>query len=144
MAAMRRRPSMMRLCLLPLTTYLEGADVFFPTCTPTLLCSKIQLFHEYCTCPLSSLFSSPRLFLYWYSQYPGRTTMSAAQNIQNHPVYQQASTKAKFYHSQLDKEVCFIFISFFRTKIHQNASAPSSSPQRSPYRHSAALLTNCI
>lgn len=31
--------------------------------------------------------------------------MSAAQNIQNHPVYQQASTKAKFYHSQLDKEL---------------------------------------
>ncbi|KAG8836278.1 ER membrane protein DP1/Yop1 [Serendipita sp. 399] len=31
--------------------------------------------------------------------------MSAAQNFQNHPVYQQASTKAKYYHSQLDKEL---------------------------------------
>jgi len=31
--------------------------------------------------------------------------MSTAQNIQNHPVYQQASTKAKYYHSQLDKEL---------------------------------------
>ncbi|CAG7847842.1 Protein YOP1 [Serendipita indica DSM 11827] len=31
--------------------------------------------------------------------------MSAAQNIQNHPMYQQASQKAQYYHSQLDKEL---------------------------------------
>jgi len=31
--------------------------------------------------------------------------MSTAQNIQNHPVYQQASNKALYYHSQLDKEL---------------------------------------
>ncbi|KIM32958.1 hypothetical protein M408DRAFT_189793 [Serendipita vermifera MAFF 305830] len=31
--------------------------------------------------------------------------MSAAQNIQNHPAYKQASTQAKYYHDQLDKEL---------------------------------------
>ncbi len=40
------------------------------------------------------------------------STMSTAQTIQNHPVYQQATAKAKYYHSQLDKEVCRIFHDF--------------------------------
>ncbi|PVF96272.1 hypothetical protein CPB86DRAFT_709473 [Serendipita vermifera] len=31
--------------------------------------------------------------------------MSAAQNFQNHPVYKQASSQAKYYHDQLDKEL---------------------------------------
>lgn len=31
--------------------------------------------------------------------------MSAAQSIQNHPAYVQATTQAKYYHSQLDKEL---------------------------------------
>jgi len=31
--------------------------------------------------------------------------MSAAQNIQNHPAYVQATSQAKYYHNQLDKEL---------------------------------------
>lgn len=36
--------------------------------------------------------------------------MSAAQKVQQHPVFQQATDKANYYVSQLDKEVCSLVV----------------------------------
>lgn len=37
--------------------------------------------------------------------------MSAAQRVQQHPLYIQAQTRLAYHVGQLDKEVCFLFCS---------------------------------
>lgn len=44
--------------------------------------------------------------------------MSAAQKIQQHPTYVQASNKASYYVNQLDKEVCttIVLLAYYSKK----------------------------
>jgi hypothetical protein len=55
--------------------------------------------------------------------------MSAAQNFQNHPVYKQASSQAKYYHDQLDKEV-----SIFPLRGFERTRQPYGPVVTAPYR----------
>ena len=54
--------------------------------------------------------------------------MSAAERVQNHPVYVQAQGKANYYISQLDKEVISdLELPRFRLPTHTHTTPDSST-----------------
>ena len=81
----------------------QTADVFWPETNTCHQC-------------IWTLFFNPLLSYSNYHLFP--TNMSAAQRVQQHPVYIQAQNKASYYVNQLDKEVI----------IHQQPSCLHSHP----------------
>lgn len=72
--------------------------------------------------------------------------MSAAQRVQQHPAFQQASDRANYYVNQLDKEVsplvCYIFCQRLMTRFaveqvsyseHVRAAHPGAESLRGPW-----------
>lgn len=85
-----------------------------------------------------------RQFSFNHSQTTTTIIMSAAQRVQQHPIFVQVQNKAQYYNAQLDKEVSHSILSHDHPShfFHSSQSTPSSTPSNSAHRSQRPTLSS--